>query len=208
MLINYLTYCLILPNKKDKALSLDIASVTISIPLICSIFLLISLTSISDADARTSSISNHDKDLDKLSVNSQPDLGTATMKIKTDVIPDSDCGAWPKKSCPNNKDMKFKVLIYKSNESFSDFHMEGVYYSNVITGSPETIVLPVTPLKSGSVSYSVILEDSSKTINPRHTSGGHWFLNTKVTDWFCNGQISKGDTVQCHIVVHYAWSDD
>jgi hypothetical protein len=117
--------------------------------------------------------------------------GSATIKLKTDIVPDSDCGAWPKKSCPNNNQMGFKLYVDKT-------------LRNTITGSADIIDLPVT-----SGSYGVYF-DGPTTIKTTQSGSapGHWSYNVPVSTSSCEGKISAGQTVNCNLEIHYAWSYD
>jgi len=116
-----------------------------------------------------------------------------TIKLKTDIVPDAECGAWPKRACPDNGEMFFKLYYGKT-------------LINTITGSPDTIDLPVSP---GNYGIYFDRPDTLKPVSGPWTGNpGKWTYNAPVSTSFCEGKISVGETVKCNLVIHYAWIYD
>lgn len=131
MFIKYLPYCLILPNSTQGViLNLEIISFSVMAFSILASFLLFSISSFQTADANSIMIAHHEKD--KNATLKAQAGNSGTIKLKTDIVPDAECGAWPKRACPDNDEMFFKLYFGKT-------------LINTITGSPEIIDLPVNP---------------------------------------------------------------
>jgi hypothetical protein len=159
-----------------------------SAAILISLTLVMSLLSSTTAHGNTFLIAHHDKNSSKSSLSSQ---GAATIKLKTDIVPDSDCGAWPKKSCPNNNQMGFKLYVDKA-------------LINTISGSADIIDVPVT-----SGSYGVYFGGPTAIKTTQSGSApGHWSYNAPVSTSSCEGKISASQTVNCNLEIHYAWSYD
>jgi hypothetical protein len=202
--------------KKNKSSSISIALV---IPLVLAISLLYIVTSFSTATSNeviTAHIqdvkhnSSHNSDL-------KGAMGSATIELKTDIFSDSDCGTYPiKKNCPNNSDMVFSAQV--SDNSGRNL------YGKIIYGSPDLVTLPVTTsidsTKSNPDKFTLKLhEDSYKIYCCVKPYIGYWFPNPSVSKVSCldeNIRISddgsfqykiwNGAKIQCHLVIHYAWS--
>ena len=192
MFINYLPYCLILPNNtQGTILNVSIISVSIVIFSILASFLLSSISSFQTADADSIMIAQHEKD--KNSTLKAQAGNSGTIKLKTDIVPDAECGAWPKRACPDNGEMFFKLYFGKT-------------LINTITGSPDIIDLPVSP-----ENYGVYFDrpDTLKPVSGPWTGDpGKWTYNAPVSTSYCEGKISVDETVHCNLVIHYAWIYD
>lgn len=134
--------------------------------------------------------SSHDSSLNSQSQS----FGTATVIMKIDIIYDSSSGT----GGVNNKQLKFLVQVsYKIGDPV---------YMKTVYGSPDIINLPVTT-SPGSTS-----EDPDKLTvkfdGPFCTVGCHitdWEFNESVSTATCEDEIWDGATIQCHLVIHYAW---
>lgn len=109
MFINYLPYCLILLNNtQGTILNLSIISISIVIFSILASFLLSSISSFQTVDADSIMIAQHEKD--KNSTLKAQAGNSGTIKLKTDIAPDAECGARPKRACPDNGEMFFQAI--------------------------------------------------------------------------------------------------
>jgi hypothetical protein len=151
----------------------------------------ISISSFQTANAEIIMIARHEKEMNSTLNSKVGDSGT--IKLKTDIVPDAECGAWPKRACPDNGEMFFKLYYGKT-------------LINTITGSPDTIDLPVSP---GNYGIYFDRPDTLKPVSGPWTGDpGKWTYNAPVSTSFCEGKISVGETVKCNLVIHYAWIYD
>ncbi len=91
-------------------LNSGIISVSIMIFSILASFLLSSISSFQTADANSIMIAQHEKDKNS-TLTAQAD-NSGTIKLKTDIVPDAECGAWPKRACPDNDEMFFRAILW------------------------------------------------------------------------------------------------
>jgi hypothetical protein len=147
--------------------------------------------------------SSHNSDL-------KGSVGLATILLQTDVINDSDCGSildGKSKGCVNNKDMQFLVQVSDNSGT------EGNLYSQTVPGSPVSIKLQVTTSDDSTKSNPDKLNvkfDGPNTVGPCKDGStecsDQWFYNEPVSSSSCDtDKIWNGATIQCHLVIHYAW---
>lgn len=118
--------------------------------------------------------------------------GTATLRINTNVYPDSACGS-AVKPCPNNKDMWFDFHVFQG---------QTWYYNGNIDGSPDTIVLQVPVAKSGKTDYTFSFGGPQTLTKPNLY--GFWKPgDTSVKS--CEGQLSDGQVSTCTVSIHWGF---
>lgn len=128
----------------------------------------------------------------KASVVPPAGAGSATLKINTNVYPDSACGS-AVKPCPNNNDMWF------------DFHVwQGTtwYHNGNIDGSPDTIVLKVPVAKSGKTDYEFYFAGPPTLKKPNLF--GYWAPGD-TSKFRCDGQLSDGQVASCTVNIHWGF---
>ena len=68
------------------------------------------------------------------------------------------------------------------------------------------ISLPVTTSKTSEDKYGVYFDRPDTIQTYDHAmDDGEWFYNERLSTSSCEGKISNDDTVQCNLVIHYAW---
>ena len=121
------------------------------------------------------------------------EIGWATLKINTNIHPDSACGRVTK-PCPNNTDLMFKLT---STQDFT------TYYDGKIRGSPDTIILKVPVAKEDKTDYAFFF-DGPGTIPNEAAGYGYWGVgSTSVLR--CDGQLSNGEVASCTVGIHYGY---
>ena len=133
----------------------------------------------------------------------------ATLNLKTDIFNDSACDSIfgrHGKSCINNDQMKFSVKVSKGGT---------VLYNKIIYGSPEvnSIQVPTSPDSTKSDSDIIKVD----WVGPKYFNAGaypidrpdqpDWEINytASVGTLSCEKSVWAGATVDCNLVVHYAW---
>jgi hypothetical protein len=123
----------------------------------------------------------------------------AMLKVQTDIVRGSECGDILKLTvikCPNNSDMNFGAKVGQNQYP--------------IKGSPDWIELPVEVDVGGSnykISFSgpvsIRVADALGDIEEEV----YWTYRADRSKPSCEGIISKGNTVECHLIIHYQRSD-
>lgn len=187
-------------SKLESRNSFAAISVLILVPLLIMSSSLISVSFAPAAEGKVSGIAKHENSTSKKEDGTalkSGAIGSGTVKINTNIYPQSDCGRdfmSPKKYCPNNSDMVFRLLVQQGSTSF---------YDQRFNGSPNTIIIPVPVAVSGKTDYQAMFV-SSNIIDRDSRENGYWGLGDESVK-VCSGELENGATALCTLNMYWNW---
>jgi hypothetical protein len=120
----------------------------------------------------------------------------AILRIETDIFPTGSCGEIPliDPDCPNNTDMNFGVTVGQNEYK--------------IKGSPDWIVLQAPiDVDAGANKYKVSFTGPNRInwqLAVDESDTHYWGYRADKSTSVCEGIISKGTTVECHLKIYYS----